>query len=152
MKLIDTKPENFNKNYIYFNEPIQNTIINESRFIRILYSTPNIIFNGINILLKISIDCVDKQYNKNIIYYSVEKNSEMINTIKNIEEIILEKYPTDKIPAFNLTTQVNTGVLKLFSDYSDKKKNIDIILKISGLWEDNTSYGITYKFLSIFNE
>ena len=53
MKLIDTKPENFNANYIYFNEPIQNTIINESRFIRILYSTPNIIFNGINILLKI---------------------------------------------------------------------------------------------------
>ena len=53
MKLIDTKPENFNKNYIYFNEPIQNTIINESRFIRILYSTPNIIFNGINILLKL---------------------------------------------------------------------------------------------------
>ena len=29
----------------------------------------------------------------------------------------------------------------------DKKKNIDIILKISGLWEDDSSYGITYKFL-----
>ena len=36
MKLIDTSPENFNSNYIYFNEPIQNTIISESRFIRIL--------------------------------------------------------------------------------------------------------------------
>jgi hypothetical protein len=65
MKLIDTKPENFNSNCIYFNEPIQNTIINESRFIRILYSTPNIIFNGINILLQINIDGIDKQYNKN---------------------------------------------------------------------------------------
>ena len=83
MKLIDTNPEHFNKNYIYFNEPIQNTIINESRFIRILYSTPNIIFNGINILLKINIDGVDKQYNKNIIYYSVDKNTETINNIKN---------------------------------------------------------------------
>lgn len=150
MKLIDTKPENFNKNYIYFNEPIQNTIINESRFIRILYSTPNIIFNGINILLKINTECVDKQYNKNIIYYNIEKNTDTINNIQNIEKIILEKYSTDKTPAFNLTTQVNTGILKLFSDSCEKKKSIDIILKISGLWEDNSSYGITYKFLSVF--
>ena len=88
--------------------------------------------------------------NKNIIYYSVDKNTETINNIKNIEHTILKKYPTDKIPAYNLEGQVNTGVLKLFSDSNDKKKNIDVILKISGLWEDNTSYGITYKFLSIF--
>jgi hypothetical protein len=150
MKLIDTKPEHFNKNYIYFNEPIQNTIISESRFIRILYSTPNIIFNGINILLKINIENVDKQYNKNIIYYNIEKNAEMVNNIKNIEENILEKYSTEKEPAFNLISQVNTGALKLFSDYNEKKKNIDVILKISGLWEDNLSYGITYKFLSVY--
>jgi hypothetical protein len=149
MKLIDTKPENFNSNYIYFNEPIQNTIINESRFIRILYSTPNITFNGINALLKINIDGVDKQYNKNIIYYNVDKNDETVSNIKNIEHIILEKYCSDKIPVYNLETQFSTGTLKLFSDFNDKKKNIDIILKISGLWEDNSSYGITYKFLSI---
>ena len=149
MKLIDTKPENFNASYIYFNEPIQNTIINESRFIRILYSTPNIIFNGINIFLKINIDAIDKHYNKNIIYYSIDKNIETINNIKNIEHIILKKYASDKIPAHNLEAQVNTGVLKLFSDSNDNKKNIDIILKISGLWEDNASYGITYKFLSV---
>ena len=68
---------------------------------------------------------------------------------KNIEHIILEKYSSDKNPAYNLEAQVNTGVLKLFSDSNDKKKNIDVILKISGLWEDNMSYGITYKFLSV---
>ena len=149
MKLIDTKPENFNSNYIYFNEPIQNTIINESRFVRILYSTPDIIFNGINILFKINVDTIEKQYNKNIIYYCLEKNEETVNNIKNIEHIILKKYPSDKTPAYNLEAQVNTGILKLFSESNDKKKNMDVILKISGLWEDNTSYGITYKFLSV---
>lgn len=149
MKLIDTSPENFNSNYIYFNEPIQNTIISESRFIRILYSTPNITFNGINILLKINIDSVDKQYNKNIIYYNTDKNTEVINNIKNIEHTILKKFCSDKTPTYNLESQVNTGVLKLFSESNDKKKNIDIILKISGLWEDSVSYGITYKFLSV---
>ena len=149
MKLIDTKPEDFNSNCIFFNEPIQNTIINESRFIRILYSTPNIIFNGINILLPINVDSVDKQYNKNIIYYNIEKNIETINFIKNIEKTILKKYCSHKTPAHNLSSQVDTGVLKLFSDSYDKKKGIDIILKVSGLWEDASSYGITYKFFSM---
>ena len=74
----------------------------------------------------------------------------MVNNIKNIEQNILEKYSTEKAPAFNLIAQVNTGALKLFSDYNEKKKNIDVILKISGLWEDNLSYGITYKFLSVY--
>ena len=83
MKLINIHPENFNKNYIYFNDPIQNTIINESRFIRIIYSTPDIVFNGINVLVKINIDNVDKQFNKNFIYYTPEKNTETINTKTN---------------------------------------------------------------------
>ena len=42
-------------------------------------------------------------------------------------DILSEKYSTDKTPTFNLTNQVNTGVLKLFSDSCEKKKNIDLI-------------------------
>jgi len=148
MKLINIHPENFNKNYIYFNDPIQNTIIIESRFIRIIYSTPDIVFNGINVLVKINIDNVDKQFNKNFIYYNIERNNETINIIKNIEKAILDKYSSEKSPSYNLAAQVDTGTLKLFSDSIDKKKNIDIILKISGLWEDDISYGITYKFMT----
>ena len=147
MKLINPTPDNFNKNYIYFNDPIQNTIINESRFIRIIYSTPNIIFNGINVLVNFIIDSVDKQYNKNIINYSVEKNEQVIKSINNIEKTILDKYCSNKEPSYNLASQISSGSLKLFSESIDKKKNIDVILKISGLWEDDSSYGITYKFL-----
>ena len=102
MKLIDINPENINQNYIYFNEPIQNTIINESRFIRIIYSTPDIILNGIHVLFKLTIDNLDKQYNKNIIYYDIEFNREIIQKINNIEELILNKYKTNKEKSFNL--------------------------------------------------
>ena len=143
MKLINPNPENFNKDYIYFNDPIQNTIINESRFIRIIYSTPNII----NVLVSFVIDSVDKQYNKNIINYCIEKNEKSIGIINTIEKTILDKYCSNKTPSYNLALQVTSGSLKLFSESIDKGKNIDIILKISGLWEDDSSYGITYKFL-----
>ena len=116
MKLINPNPENFNKNYIYFNDPIQNTIINESRFIRIIYSTPNIIFNGINVLVSFVIEGVDKQYNKNIINYCITKNEKYINIINNIEKTILDKYCSNKRPSYNLASQVASGSLKLFSD------------------------------------
>ena len=102
MKLINPNPENFNKNYIYFNDPIQNTIINESRFIRIIYSTPNIIFNGINVLVSFVIESVEKQYNKNIINYCIEKNENAISIINNIEKTILDKYCSNKTPSYNL--------------------------------------------------
>ena len=51
MKLVTIHPENITEEYIYFNEPIQNNIINESRYIRILYSTPSIVFNGIHVII-----------------------------------------------------------------------------------------------------
>ena len=41
------------------------------------------------------------------------------------------------------------GVIRLFTDSIEKKKAMNVILKISGLWEDDEKHGITYKFLSV---
>jgi hypothetical protein len=149
MKLVTIQPENITKEYIYFNEPIQNNIINESRYIRILYSTPSIVFNGIHVLINLNIDTIERQYNKNILYYNIEKNTQPINSIKKIEKIILKKYNSSKTPSYNLSELLDGGVIRLFTDLTEKKKVVNIILKISGLWEDDETYGVTYKFFSV---
>jgi hypothetical protein len=149
MKLVTIHPENITKEYIYFNEPIQNNIMNESRYIRILYSTPNIVFNGIHVLINLTIDNIERQYNKNILYYNIEKNTKAISSIKKIEKIILKKYNSLKTPSYNLSELLDGGVIRLFTDLMEKKKVINIILKISGLWEDDETYGVTYKFFSV---
>jgi hypothetical protein len=149
MKLVTIHPDNIIKEYIYFNEPIQNNIINESRYIRILYSTPNIVFNGIHVLINLSIDNIERQYNKNILYYNTDKNIQTINSIKQIEKTILKKYYSFKAPSYNLSELLGGGVIRLFTDSVEKKKVMNIILKISGLWEDDETYGITYKFFSV---
>ena len=149
MKLVTIHPENITKDYIYFNEPIQNNIINESRYIRILYSTPNIVFNGIHVLINLNIDNIERQYNKNILFYNIEKNTQAINSIKKIEKTILKKYNSLKPPSYNLSELLDSGVIRLFTDFTEKKKVINIILKISGLWEDDKTYGVTYKFFSV---
>lgn len=149
MKLVTIHPEDITKEYIYFNEPIQNNIINESRYIRILYSTPIIVFNGIHVLINLSIDNIERQYNKNILYYNIEKNTEAISSIKKIEKIILKKYNSVKAPSYNLSELLDSGVIRLFTDFTEKKKVMNIILKISGLWENDETYGVTYKFFSV---
>lgn len=149
MKLVTIHPESITKEYIYFNEPIQNNIMNESRYIRILYSTPNIVFNGIHVLINLTIDNIERQYNKNILYYNIEKNAKAINSLKKIEKIILKKYNSLKTPSYNLSELIDGGVIRLFTDLMEKKKVMNVILKISGLWEDDETYGVTYKFFSV---
>lgn len=122
MKLVTIHPENITKECIYFNEPIQNNIINESRYIRILYSTPNIVFNGIHVLIILSIDNIDRQYNKNILYYNTDKNTQAINSIKQIEKTILTKYSSLKIPSYNLSELLD-GVLYDYLLSLLKKRN-----------------------------
>ena len=47
------KLEQYNEDHVYFLEPIKNNIMNNGRFIRIIYSTPLFTLNGIYISLNI---------------------------------------------------------------------------------------------------
>lgn len=42
---------NYNNNYIFFSEPVKNKIIDDSLFIRIIYSTHTVSFNGIYFII-----------------------------------------------------------------------------------------------------
>ena len=46
----------YNENNIFFCEPIKNNIMNDGNFIRILYSTHNILLNGIYLLISLNND------------------------------------------------------------------------------------------------
>jgi hypothetical protein len=48
------KIEQYNNENIFFCEPIKNNIMNESIFIRILYSTDLMILNGIYLLVNLN--------------------------------------------------------------------------------------------------
>ena len=53
---------------------------------------------------------------------------------------------TDKIPQFKINEQIKNGNLKIFSD-TGNKPTCSLILKISGIWETQNNYGLTYKFI-----
>ncbi len=143
--------DQYNKNCIFLCEPIKNNIMNDGNFIRILYSTENVTFNGIYLLLTFSDISYEKYYNKYKCNFNINLYRDMIERIKVIEEDILNKYYIkNKVQQFKIYEQLKSGNIKIFNEISFKS-NCEFILKISGIWETNYNYGLTYKFIKINN-
>tara|TARA_R110002072_G_scaffold235740_3_gene393468 strand:- start:136 stop:672 length:537 start_codon:yes stop_codon:yes gene_type:complete len=161
----------FDLNNIYYLDPIKNTVIENSNFIRLLYSNNIVSLNGIYILLNFKNVSIINNNNK--IRYCFEINNlDNINTItliKNLENDLLKNsIIKNKRPFYKLKDQLNQGYIKIFNFLfmhdkylnsnldNDLNFNLDnnenFILKISGIWESDNDFGLTYKILKIKNK
>jgi hypothetical protein len=146
MNLVKTIDQ-YNDDNIYFCDSIKNNIMADSAFIRILYSTRTVTFNGIYLLLHLSDVQFDKYYNKYRCTFNVQTHKKLIDSLKSIEERILSKAEiVGKTPQLKIHEQLKNGNIKIFDDVIDKSSNA-FILKISGIWETQYSYGLTFKFI-----
>ena len=147
--------DQYDENYVFFFEPIKNNILNDGNFIRIVYSTPQFILNGIYLLIPLNDIIIEKYYNKYKCNFNVTTHEYLLQSIKKIEENILEKYSIgcnenlNKIPNFKIYEQMKNGNIKIFSENIKKSLHHLFVLKISGIWETETCYGLTYKFIKI---
>jgi hypothetical protein len=140
------KIEQYNNNFLFFCEPIKNNVMNEGNFIRILYSSDIMVLNGIYLLINLTDITCEKYYNKYKCNFNISNHKEIIESLKFIEEEILKKYKTCKIPSYKIFEQIKAGHIKLFNDIGNIV-SASFILKISGIWETQTNYGLTYKFV-----
>ena len=74
--------------------------------------------------------------------FNIYNNRELIDSVQQIEEHILSSADIqNKSPVYSLREMLAIGRINIH-DFSDT-----IILKISGVWETENSYGVTYKFV-----
>jgi len=139
----------YDENNIFFCEPIKNNIMNDGTFIRILYSTHNILLNGIYLLIALNDITCEKYYNKYRCNFNPSNHKDIIDNIKLIEENILKKIDIKKTPQLKISEQLRNGNIKLFN-MIDKEES-SFIVKISGVWETQCNYGLTYKFIKVSN-
>jgi len=141
--------DQYDDNNLFFCEPIKNNVMNDGNFIRILYSTNKFTLNGIYLLVTINDIICEKYYLKYRCTFNVSMHKDMIDNIKVIEEDILKKYEiVNKDAQFKIYEQLKNGNIKIFSDVTNKSSS-SFILKISGIWETQLNYGLTYKFIKI---
>ena len=141
----------FDINSVFFQKPITNTVIDNSDFIRIIYSNDLMILNGIYIKIKLEIKSVESYYSKYKCIFNVSDNKDVFNKIQSIENVILERFSSNKTKKKKIYEQINNCYVKIFTDNIFNSNNIPnyFTLKISGIWETNNDCGITYKFMTI---
>lgn len=145
-------PTDIQIHHIHFQESVKNTIIEGSDFIRIIYSNELFSLNGIYIEIELDTSHVEKYFNKYkyILNKNSEKNMNNIIRISQLEKEILEKANISgkKCPIYKISEHLQSGNIKLFTENSLSSSNgvNKYLLKISGIWENETEYGITFKF------
>ena len=124
-------------------------MIMHGSFTKLFYSNEYVTLNSIylDFQLKHSVfkNC-QKFFLTNINYL---ENKGILSTIIQIEHELLkqyhELYDVTKKRSYLLKDNLNNGSLKIY-----KQQNVNsgyIYLKISGVWESEDEYGITYKFI-----
>lgn len=182
----------FQTENIFFMENKENIIVN-GIFVKILYSSEYYTMNGIylhfplmyyeknniptNIQPSISFQNINMKKDKNVLFFDIEKNFELISQFSKLETTILQFYMKNKNIknkniVKNISTQLKNGAIryynykflnglyvsKLNESNAIKSNNNDYIsqikhglkkfyIKISGIWETNTDIGMTYKLI-----
>ena len=83
--------DEFNKDYIFLQEPVKNNIIDDSKFIRLIYSNNIFAVNTVYIVFNLQIINIENYFNKHKFLFNVKQNTKLINQLKSIEESILDK-------------------------------------------------------------
>ena len=140
--------------YIYFLDS-KNNILMDGFFTKLIYTNEWFTMNGLYINLPIEIQGMDtKPYtnsgSKQTIFFSVSQYSTLLHQLDLLEQHILSKYiPTDKTKhkSFLIMQSLKLGYFRIFHSKENQKKNVGFVLKISGIWENTTEYGVSYKIM-----
>lgn len=146
--------ENVQKRNLYYCEPVTNTVMDDSIFVRTGYTNELMTLNGVYIKCPISISKVDKYYHKYKYLFEYNQNMDLFDKLINIERIIIGCYNVNNLtPVYKLRDQLLSLHLRVFEndEYNtptQKPGYYDFTLKISGIWQTGDSCGLTFKFFS----
>lgn len=168
--------DNIDFQNIYIMEPIKNTIIQDGEFRRIIYSSDYMTLNNITLHLKIPYAKIQKYYQKYKCFLTDDLSKEVQFLIDLENHILHNTHHCFKHQKANLLEQVRNGFIKFF--YTDQEghnnnnnsvsnnnhsmentnknghiftqsESFTLQIKISGIWETENEYGVTYKVTSI---
>jgi hypothetical protein len=144
--------DDLNINNVYYQEKIKNTVMDNSNFVRVVYSNELFILNGIFVKFNLNLQTVEKSFNKYKCLFDARSHADIILKISTIEKKLMERYNfSNKTPVYRISDQLNNGYLKIFNEAECLETN-EFVLKIYGIWENEYEYGLTYKFINIYRK
>ena len=148
---ITTDIVEFKINHVFLHEPVKNIMKSGCDFIKIMYSNNNFVMNGIYIDIKFN--NIELYKRKEIYKMKIDtiKNEEIIKKISKIEESILNLLPDNLYKVYSLNNiDEKYYQLKKYNDIilrQDVVDNFGCVLRIFGIWKDNTRCGLNYQYI-----
>jgi len=138
----------FNKDCVHFQEPVRNTVMDNSNFVRIIYSNSLFALNGVFVHFSLRNARTERYFAKYKCTFDYGENKAVVAQLVGIEEEILRRAAIpDKRRSFKIREQLQQGGIKLFANENDGQVGSSFLLKISGIWETASEIGITFKFI-----
>ena len=165
-------PDDFRYN-IRFLEKKRNLIM-DGDFVKLVYSDENTAMNSLFFVCALKIKqhpttqnvvaVVSDPTEKSSIWFSPYEpsNFDSIQRMIEFEQVLIDEYKTHvkilkKVPVFSLRNQLLSGNTRMYklndmmiSGESSTPPSTQIVVKISGIWESNENFGITYKFIEVY--
>jgi hypothetical protein len=135
---------NMNPDHIYFGETLHNSIIENGVFTRVIYSSSDFVMNGMHFYVEIPSQHLYRENNR----IKIRKENDLLNFMFYVENAILQKISLSKSKNYKLKEYLKNGFIKYNSE-NDAISSIKCILKISGVWETENEYGLTFKIVNI---
>lgn len=144
------KLDTYNVNNVNFSEYVKNRVL-DGEFARIIYATKYYCINGIRIHIPINFYNIDSNTHGNILSSYITFTDHAINILQKIEHDIIEKMGIygSEMMQYNLYDRIASNCpIKLCRN---RMIFSSIILSISGVWKTPFTYGITYKFIPVYD-
>lgn len=137
---------------------MKRNIIMDGNFTKLIYSNECFTMNGLYVLFPIEIG-TERGINRNQIKFNPYSpfNQTTIQDFSKLEMKILEYYKQSKQCnrklSILLSRQMHSGCMKTHKENYDvlteDKKNIQYVVKFSGVWETREEVGLTYKLYEV---
>lgn len=127
-------------NKIFFYKPVINKIIHYNYFYKLIYDVN--IFTLNTLIINIEIDSYEIIEENGKFRVQVKINQQFIEKIKNLEENILKNITKKQITLSCYKFLLYNKSIFMFDKYPQK---IQLSLRLSGLWETETTIGLTTK-------
>lgn len=140
--------DKFDIYYFHNCEPIKNSIIQNGKFYRLLYSSKNFTMNNIYCILNYNSITCEKMDNHKY-KYKVTFSPNTIIDVKQLEVDLLQKINTNNMrrPILKITEQISNDYVKIVDNSLSSISNLKVLLKISGIWENEWYCGVTFKII-----
>ena len=157
MNILALSLHNYDSNYFYCLDSKPNLIMN-GNFTKINYTHPHFTMNGLFYSIPLASSFVENAAeNTHFVHFdtTVSANKAILDSIIKLEYEILHNYaaaaaliPNTKIMSRYMYKQLSKGKIKINGENTViHSKNNKIVLKISGVWENETEYGMTFRWV-----